>query len=96
MPALGTFVLLAAFVTCAYAIAASVAGARRRSTRLVESGDREAIKARIGAAGTPLYAAHPDRPGTVVEIQSDGTRTPDRLEGRRFRPTGGKTAPRRT
>ena len=38
MPALGTFVLLAAFVTCAYAIAASVAGARRRSTRLVESG----------------------------------------------------------
>jgi cytochrome c-type biogenesis protein CcmF len=38
MPTLGTFVLLAAFVTCAYAIAASVAGARRRSTRLVESG----------------------------------------------------------
>ena len=38
MPALGTFVLLTAFVTCAYAIAASVAGARRRSTRLVESG----------------------------------------------------------
>jgi cytochrome c-type biogenesis protein CcmF len=38
MPALGTLVLLLAFVTCAYAIAASVAGARRRSTRLVESG----------------------------------------------------------
>ncbi len=38
MPALGTFVLLTAFVTCAYAIAASVAGARRRSRRLVESG----------------------------------------------------------
>jgi len=38
VPALGTFVLLFAFVTCAYAIAASVAGARRRSTRLVESG----------------------------------------------------------
>ncbi|MDQ3419169.1 MAG: cytochrome c biogenesis protein CcsA, partial [Acidobacteriota bacterium] len=38
MPALGTFVLLATFVICAYAIAASVAGARRRSTRLVESG----------------------------------------------------------
>jgi cytochrome c-type biogenesis protein CcmF len=38
MPALGTLVLLIAFVTCAYAIAASVAGARRRSTRLVESG----------------------------------------------------------
>ena len=38
MPALGTFVLLTTFVICAYAIAASVAGARRRSTRLVESG----------------------------------------------------------
>jgi cytochrome c-type biogenesis protein CcmF len=38
MPALGSFILLAAFVTCAYAIASSVAGARRRSTRLVESG----------------------------------------------------------
>jgi cytochrome c-type biogenesis protein CcmF len=38
VPALGTFVLLFAFVACAYAISASVAGARRRSTRLVESG----------------------------------------------------------
>ena len=38
MPALGTFLLLAAFVTCAYAISASAAGARRRSTRLIESG----------------------------------------------------------
>jgi cytochrome c-type biogenesis protein CcmF len=38
VPALGSFVLLASFVVCAYAIAASVAGARRRSTRLIESG----------------------------------------------------------
>jgi cytochrome c-type biogenesis protein CcmF len=38
MPALGTFLLLASFVGCAYAIAASIAGARRRSNRLVESG----------------------------------------------------------
>ncbi len=38
MPALGSFLLLASFVVCAYAIAASVAGARRRSRRLVESG----------------------------------------------------------
>src|SRR5919112_6421556 len=38
MPALGNALLLAAFVTCAYAIAASVAGARRRSPRLIESG----------------------------------------------------------
>jgi cytochrome c-type biogenesis protein CcmF len=38
MPILGTFTLLAAFVACAYAITASVVGARRRSPRLVESG----------------------------------------------------------
>src|SRR3954464_12492406 len=38
MPTLGTFLLLATFVVCAYAIATSVAGARRRSRRLIESG----------------------------------------------------------
>ena len=38
MATLGTFVLLGAFVASAYAFAASVAGARRRSWRLVESG----------------------------------------------------------
>jgi cytochrome c-type biogenesis protein CcmF len=38
MPTLGTLVLLTAFVTCAYAFSATVAGARRRSWRLVESG----------------------------------------------------------
>ncbi len=37
MASLGTFTLLAAFVACAYAAAAAVAGARRGSTRLVES-----------------------------------------------------------
>ena len=38
MASLGSFLLLAAFVICAYAAAVSVAGARRRSQRLVESG----------------------------------------------------------
>ncbi|MFB3855334.1 MAG: heme lyase CcmF/NrfE family subunit [Vicinamibacterales bacterium] len=38
MASLGTFVLLSAFVVCAYAAAASVAGARRASRRLIESG----------------------------------------------------------
>ena len=38
MATLGTFTLLAAFVACAYAAAASVAGARRREARLLESG----------------------------------------------------------
>jgi cytochrome c-type biogenesis protein CcmF len=38
MANLGTFILLTVFVVCSYAAAASVAGARRRSWRLVESG----------------------------------------------------------
>jgi cytochrome c-type biogenesis protein CcmF len=38
MASLGYYLLLAAFVTCAYALAASVAGARRRSRPLIESG----------------------------------------------------------
>ena len=38
MPTLGTFLLLSSFVVAAYAVAACVAGARRRSRRLVESG----------------------------------------------------------
>src|SRR3954447_1992291 len=38
MPILGNFLLLTSFVVCAYAISASVAGARRRSRRLIESG----------------------------------------------------------
>ena len=37
MASLGTFTMLAAFVACAYAVAAAVAGARRGSSRLVES-----------------------------------------------------------
>src|SRR5918995_6449778 len=38
MASLGSFLLLAAFVVAAYAAAISVAGARRRSRALVESG----------------------------------------------------------
>jgi cytochrome c-type biogenesis protein CcmF len=38
MPSLGTFLLLTTFVVCSYAVAASIAGARRRSQRLIESG----------------------------------------------------------
>ncbi len=38
MASLGTFVLLVTLIVSAYAVAASVAGARRRSYRLIESG----------------------------------------------------------
>ena len=38
MATLGAFILLATFVACIYAASVSVAGARRGSTRMVESG----------------------------------------------------------
>ncbi len=38
MPALGSFILLATFVVASYALAASVAGGRRRSNALIDSG----------------------------------------------------------
>ncbi len=38
MASLGSFLLLASFVVCAYAASVSVVGARRRSRRLIESG----------------------------------------------------------
>src|SRR5258707_657277 len=38
MAALGSYLLLTAFVVCAYAASISIAGARRRSRRLIESG----------------------------------------------------------
>src|SRR5437870_1378820 len=38
MASLGSFLLLATFVVCSYSAAVSVAGARRRSRRLIESG----------------------------------------------------------
>ena len=38
MPGLGSFILLATFVVASYALAASVAGGRRRSRALIESG----------------------------------------------------------
>lgn len=62
--------------------------------RLVEDVDRKNVKARIHAAGTPLYTTDPAYPGIIVEIQTDGTRAPGRLEGRRFVPLEEKSATR--
>jgi hypothetical protein len=56
--------------------------------RLVEDVDREAVKARIRYAGTPLYTTDPDHPGMIVEVQADGTKIVGHLEGRRFVPAG--------
>jgi hypothetical protein len=54
--------------------------------RHVESDEREPVRSRIRAAGGPVYAADPEHPGMIVEIQADGTRIPGHLQGRRFVP----------
>ena len=59
--------------------------------RLVDDADdREAVKARIRGDGGPVYAADPERPGAVVEIQPDRARASG-LEGRRFVAAPSKT-----
>ena len=63
--------------------------------RLVDDPDRQAVKSRIRAAGTPVYTSDADHPGSIVETQADGTRTVGRLQRRRFVPDRGKSAARR-
>jgi hypothetical protein len=58
--------------------------------RLVEDTDREMVKARIRASGMPIYATDPERPGAIVEVKADGTRTTGHLRGRRFVPAPAK------
>src|SRR5438874_11929230 len=55
MASLGSALLLATFVVCSYAAVASVAGARRRSRRLIESGiGAFYLIAALMAAGTAV------------------------------------------
>lgn len=63
--------------------------------RLIEDPDREHVKARIRAAGTPLYTMDPDHPGMIVEVQPDGGRIPGRLQRRRFVAARRKSTPKR-
>jgi hypothetical protein len=64
--------------------------------RLVQDADREGVKARIRAAGGPVYAADPRRPGLVVEVAESGRRTAGRLVRRRFVAARRKPARKRT
>jgi hypothetical protein len=55
-------------------------------TRIAASTDREPTKKALRESGAPLYATDPEHPGLIVQVLPDGTRTPGRLEGRRFVP----------
>jgi hypothetical protein len=43
-------------------------------SRLADDGDRAAVRARLCAHGTAMYAADPEHPGMTIEIRPDGTR----------------------
>lgn len=64
--------------------------------RVAASEDRRTVKAAVRAKGQPIYAADPDDPEMVVQVDPDGTRTRGRIEGRRFVPAdrSRRTAPR--
>ena len=63
---------------------------------LVQNVDRESVKARIQAAGMPVYSTDPAHPGLAAEVRADGTRASGRLLGRAFVPLGrGLVAARR-
>jgi len=55
--------------------------------RIAASTDREPTKKALRESGAPLYATDPEHPGMIVQVLPDGTRTPGRLEGRRFVPS---------
>jgi hypothetical protein len=62
---------------------------------LVSDPERESVKARIRAAGGPLYTADPRRPGMMAEVSAGGRRTPGRLVHRRFVAARRKSARKR-
>jgi hypothetical protein len=63
--------------------------------RLVADPDRESVKARIRAAGGPLYVSDPDRPGTVA-VQASGVLTPEPMAAPRVAAARRKAARKRT
>jgi hypothetical protein len=60
-------------------------------TRIATTADREPTRTALRDSEAPLYVTDPEYPGMIVQVLPDGTRTPGRLEGRRFAPA--KTEP---
>jgi hypothetical protein len=54
--------------------------------QLMISPNRESVRARILAHGGPVFQADPSRPGRVVRILPDGTRTTGRIKEGAFIP----------
>ena len=63
---------------------------------LASDPDRERVKARIRAAGGPLYTSNQRGTEPVAEVSPGGRRTPGRLVHRRFVPARRKPGRRRS
>jgi hypothetical protein len=63
--------------------------------QLVADPDRDRVKARIRAAGGPLYVSDPERPGTVT-VQASGVPTVEPMAARRLVAARKKTPRKRT
>ena len=61
-------------------------------TRIAEDPNRETVRARIRASGTPLYTTDLTHPGMIVEVRADGARTLGHFEGRSFVPAEGESS----
>ena len=71
MASLGYYLLLAAFVVCAYAAAISVAGARRRSRALIESGHLHDVPTVTGHTLSQEHGSAEAPDGQVVRAVSN-------------------------
>ena len=62
--------------------------------KIARSSDRAVIAEKLQVRGKPVYVTDPAYPGMLVKVDPDGTRTPGRLENRKFIPA--KTAHKQT
>lgn len=79
-------------------LALSRAGAVRPLSASLESVDsaegRERVAAYLDSRPFPHFEPHPDRPGLLVRIDADGTRTAGRFRNRQFQPDSKKSSRR--
>lgn len=55
---------------------------------------RRRVSAFLGSQPFPHFEAHPDRPGLLVRIDADGTRTTGQFRNRQFQPVAKKSSRR--
>jgi hypothetical protein len=79
-------------------LALSRTAAVRPLSECLESVDspagRERVAAYLNSEPFPHYEPHPDRPGLLIRIDADGSRTVGRFRNRQFQPDNKKSSKR--